>query len=132
MPTHSAYPHNNKSAPQSRREFLWQSGGGLGGLALTSMLGQEPLLGSGILTGTLNHPPKAKRIIQLFMGGAASHLDTFDFKPALIKYHGQKSDFGEHVEAFQNGLGPWMRSPFEFKRYGQRGKHLSQVVEMGW
>ena len=66
MPTHSAYPHNNKSAPQSRREFLWQSGGGLGGLALTSMLGQEPLLGSGILTGTLNHPPKAKRIIQLF------------------------------------------------------------------
>ena len=128
MPTHSACPYNKKSATQSRREFLWQSGGGLGGLALTSMLGQEPLLGSGILTGTLNHTPKAKRIIQLFMGGAASHLDTFDFKPALIKYHGQKSDFGEHVEAFQNGLGPWMRSPFEFKRYGQGGKHLSQVV----
>ena len=128
MPTHSAYPHDKKATPQSRRDFLWQSGGGLGGLALSSMLGQEPLLGSGILEGTLHHPPKAKRVIQLFMGGAASHLDTFDFKPDLIKYHGQKSDFGEHVEAFQNGLGPWMHSPFEFKRYGQGGKHLSEVV----
>ncbi len=128
MPTHSAYHHDKDTECQSRRDFLWQSGGGLGGLALTSMLGQEPLLGNGILSGTLHHPPKAKRVIQLFMGGAASHLDTFDFKPALIRYHGQKSNFGEHVEAFQNGLGPWMRSPFEFKRYGQGGKHLSQVV----
>jgi hypothetical protein len=62
------------------------------------------------------------------MGGAASHLDTFDFKPALIRHHGKKSDFGEHVEAFQNGLGPWMRSPFQFKRYGQGGKHFSDIV----
>ena len=128
MPDHSAYPHGNEAEPLSRRDFLWQSGGGLGGLALASMLGREPLLANGVLNGTLHHPPKAKRIIQLFMGGAASHLDTFDFKPALIRHHGKKSDFGEHVEAFQNGLGPWMRSPFEFKRYGQGGQHLSDVV----
>jgi len=115
-------------APKSRRDFLWQSGGGLGGLALASMLGRDPLLANGVLNGTLHHPPKAKRVIQLFMGGAASHLDTFDFKPALIRHHGKKSDFGEHVEAFQNGLGPWMRSPFQFKRYGQGGKHFSDVV----
>jgi len=127
-PDKSAFPHNRSATPVSRRDFLWQSGGGLGGLALSLMLRQEPLLGSGILSGTLHHPPKAKRVIQLFMGGAASHLDTFDFKPALIRYHGQKSDFGEHVEAFQNGLGPWMRSPFEFKRYGQSGKHFSDAV----
>ncbi len=112
----------------SRRDFLWQSGGGLGGLALTSMLGREPLLARGVLSGTLHHPPKAKRVIQLFMGGAASHLDTFDFKPALIRHHGEKSDFGEHVEAFQNGLGPWMQSPFAFARHGQSGKHLSEAV----
>ena len=115
-------------APTSRRDFLWQSGGGLGGLALASMLGREPLLANGVLHGTLHHPPKAKRVIQLFMGGAASHLDTFDFKPALIRHHGKKSDFGEHVEAFQNGLGPWMRSPFQFKRYGRGGKHFSDIV----
>ena len=126
---HSPFHQSSASqAPTTRRDFLWQSGGGLGGLALASMLGREPLLGSGVLSGTLHHPPKAKRVIQLFMGGAASHLDTFDFKPALIKHHGEKSDFGEHVEAFQNGLGPWMRSPFEFRRYGQSGKFLSDIV----
>ena len=92
------------------------------------MLGREPLLAKGVLSGTLHHPPKAKRVIQLFMGGAASHLDTFDFKPALIRHHGEKSDFGEHVEAFQNGLGPWMQSPFAFTRHGQSGKHLSEAV----
>ena len=124
----SPYHRATDQPPLSRRDFLWQSGGGLGGLALTSMLGREPLLAKGVLSGTLHHPPKAKRVIQLFMGGAASHLDTFDFKPALIRHHGEKSDFGEHVEAFQNGLGPWMQSPFAFARHGQSGKHLSEAV----
>ena len=124
----SPYHRATDESPLSRRDFLWQSGGGLGGLALTSMLGREPLLAKGVLSGTLHHPPKAKRVIQLFMGGAASHLDTFDFKPALIRHHGEKSDFGEHVEAFQNGLGPWMQSPFAFTRHGQSGKHLSEAV----
>ncbi len=124
----SPYHRATDQPALSRRDFLWQSGGGLGGLALTSMLGREPLLAKGVLSGTLHHPPKAKRVIQLFMGGAASHLDTFDFKPALIRHHGEKSDFGEHVEAFQNGLGPWMQSPFAFARHGQSGKHLSEAV----
>ncbi len=124
----SPYHRATDQSPLSRRDFLWQSGGGLGGLALTAMLGREPLLAQGVLSGTLHHPPKAKRVIQLFMGGAASHLDTFDFKPALIRHHGEKSDFGEHVEAFQNGLGPWMQSPFAFARHGQSGKHLSEAV----
>ena len=129
-PDKSAFPHNQPATPVSRRDFLWQSGGGLGGVALASLLGQEKLLAGtkGILHGKLHHPPKAKRIIQLFMGGAASHMDTFDFKPALIKYHGQPSNFGEHVETFQNGLGPWMKSPFTFKPYGQNGKQISEVV----
>ena len=124
----SPYHRATDESPLSRRDFLWQSGGGLGGMALTTMLGREPLLAKGVLSGTLHHPPKAKRVIQLFMGGAASHLDTFDFKPALIRHHGEKSDFGEHVEAFQNGLGPWMQSPFAFARHGQSGKHLSEAV----
>ena len=129
-PDKSAFAHNQPATPVSRRDFLWQSGGGLGGVALASLLGQEKLLAGtkGVLHGKLHHPPKAKRIIQLFMGGAASHMDTFDFKPALIKYHGQPSNFGEHVETFQNGLGPWMKSPFTFKPYGQNGKQISEVV----
>ena len=84
--------------------------------------------GTGGELRVLHHPPKAKRIVQLFMGGAASHLDLWDHKPALEKHHGEKSDFGEHVEAFQNGLGPWMKSPFKFKPSGECGKQISDAV----
>ncbi len=119
----------------TRREFLWRSGGGLGGIALASLLHTEGLLASAaapIDRGSGSKPPqykpRAKRVIQLFMGGAASHLDLFDFKPELVKRDGQKSDFGEYVEAFQDGLGPWMKPVWEFKPYGQCGKLLSDVV----
>lgn len=78
--------------------------------------------------GVLHHPPKAKRVVQLFMAGAASHIDLWDHKPLLEKHHGQRSDFGEHVEAFQNGLGPWMKSPFGFSPHGESGKMISEVV----
>ena len=73
-----------------------------------------------------HHAPRAKRVVQLFMAGAASHIDLFDYKPELIKRHGQPSDFGEHVEAFQDGLGPWLRPVWEFKPYGQCGKMLER------
>lgn len=76
----------------------------------------------------LHHPPKATRVVQLFMGGAASHLDMFDHKPALEKHHGEPSDFGEPIELFQNGLGPWMKSPWKFAAHGESGKMLSEVV----
>lgn len=108
---------------RSRREFLWHSGGGLGGIALASLLGADHLLAA-----PPHHRPKARRVVQLFMAGAASHLDLFDFKPELVKRHGQPSDFGEPVEAFQNGLGPWLRPVWDFKPYGRCGKLLSDVV----
>ncbi len=77
----------------SRRDFLWRSGGGLGGIALAGMLGRDGALSATGATRQpigLHHAPKAKRVIQLFMGGAASHVDLFDFKPELIKHHGEK------------------------------------------
>lgn len=112
---------------KSRREFLWESGGGLGGIALASLLGGQAQAGSGVLQeGHL--PAKAKRVVQFFMAGAASHLDLFDFKPELVKRHGEKSDFGEKVEAFQNGLGPWMKPVWEFARHGRCGKLLGETV----
>ena len=117
--------------PISRRDFLWQSGGGLGGLALAAMLGHDRALAAETpapASRPLHHPAKAKRVVQFFMAGAASHLDLFDYKPELIKRHGQPSDFGEPVEAFQNGLGPWLRPLWDFQPYGQSGKMLSEVV----
>lgn len=129
---HSLFHKLAATRPVSRREFLWSSGGGLGGIALASLLGQESLLAAtapGLLTGKLHHPPRAKRVVQLFMAGAASHLDLFDYKPELIKRHGEKSDFGEPVEAFQDGLGPWKAPVWNFKPYGKSGKMLGEVVE---
>jgi len=119
----------------NRRAMLCQSGAGFGALALTSMLWNDSTaaddvrnVGTGGVVKILHHPPKATRVVQLFMGGAASHIDLFDHKPALEKHHGEASDFGEHVEAFQNGLGPWMKSPFKFSPYGQCGKMISEAV----
>ena len=132
MPRNDSPFHRQQNAREfSRREFLWQSGGGLGGIALAALLGSESAFGTetpGVLSGKLHHPPRAKRVVQLFMAGGASHLDLFDFKPELIKRHGQPSDFGEHVEAFQNGLGPWKKPVWDFKPYGKSGKLLSDVV----
>ena len=120
----------HSSTKMNRREYLWQSGGGLGGIALSSMLGSVRLdaAGMGSILEQPHHPARAKRVIQLFMAGAASHIDLFDYKPSLIKHHGEKSDFGEPVEAFQNGLGPWMKPVWEFKPYGKSGKMLGETV----
>ncbi len=120
------------SLPTSRREFLWQSGGGLGGIALAQMLAADtaknpaPSRTAGLPTP--HFPAKAKRVVQLFMAGAASHVDLFDFKPELVRRHGEPSDFGEPVEAFQNGLGPWLRPVWPFRPHGQCGKMLSEPV----
>lgn len=114
---------------QSRRHFLSALGNGFGGVALAAMLAED---GCALPTGVvqpLHHPPRAKRVVQLFMAGAASHIDLWDHKPLLEKLHGKPSDFGEPVETFQDGLGPWMKSPFRFRPHGASGKMISEIVE---
>jgi hypothetical protein len=115
----------------SRREFLWRFGGGLGGIALSHLLGTQGLLASGSLhpslKGGLHHPAKARRVIQLFMNGGASQMDTFDFKPELVKRDGQKFDPGSHVEAATSVPGNLMKSVFEFRQHGQCGRWVSSV-----
>lgn len=116
-----------------RRSWLTQVGNGFGGVALASMLAQDGFAGDESLADSLHaslvYPRKVKRVIQLFMAGAASHIDLFDYKPQLIKQHGKPSNFGEPVEAFQDGLGPWLKPVWDFKAYGESGKMLSDTVE---
>lgn len=119
--------------PLGRREFLWRFGGGLGGIALAQLLGAEGLLADrprrgGTELQTPHHRARAKRVVQLFMSGAASQCDTFDFKPELLKRHGQKFDPGEKVELFQSDPGSVMKSPWEWKQYGECGKWVSELV----
>src|SRR5947209_16376168 len=121
-------PHLN------RREFLWQAGGGLGGIALAYLLGNDGLLaapaakGRADLQGGLHHRAKAKRVVQLFMSGAASQVDTFDYKPELIRRHGQRFDPGGKVELFQSVPGACMKSPWKWRRHGRCGKWVSDLL----
>jgi hypothetical protein len=123
------------TSPLDRRDFLWRAGGGLGGVALAYLLGRDGLLaappigkGKPELNGGLHHKAKAKRVVQLFMSGAASQVDTFDYKPELIKRHGDKFDPGGKIELFQSNPGACMKSPWTWKQYGQCGKHVSSLV----
>jgi hypothetical protein len=105
----------------TRRNFLWNSGGGLGGIALADLLRAAD-------GRPLDHPAKAKRVVQLFMSGAASQCDTFDYKPRLIAKNGENWDPGEKVELFQSVPGAVMKSPWDWKQYGQCGKWMSSLV----
>jgi hypothetical protein len=112
-----------------RRTFLQNWGGGLGGIALASLLGRDASGQSKPeFNGGLHHRAKAKRVIQLFMSGAASQCDTFDYKPRLIKLAGEKFDPGEKVELFQSNPGVVMPSPWGWKQYGQSGKWVSDLL----
>ncbi len=119
----------------NRRDFLWKLGGGLGGVALSHMLARDGMLpgvdaagfGPGLSKG-LHHPPRAQRVVQLFMSGAASQCDTFDYKPLLTQKAGQPFDPGEKVELFQSDPGVVMPSPWAWKQRGQSGQWVSDLV----
>src|SRR5215469_14729681 len=124
----------------SRRDFLFQSGGGIGGVSLAYLLSQDGLLGAG--TGACDakasgfnpyapkpphFAPRAKSVISLFMSGGVSHVDTFDPKPALVKYAGQPLTGKGEIVVRQGNPGPLMPSPFTFKKYGQCGMDVSEI-----
>src|SRR4051812_37053871 len=131
-------PDSMPAARLSRRELLWRLGGGLGGVAMAQLLGTQGLLADVLtpstqpnLNGGLHHPAKAKRVIQLFMNGGVSQMDTFLNRPKLKELHGKPFDPGngmkvESVTGSAAGF-PLMQSPFEFKQHGQSGAWVSSV-----
>ena len=109
-----------------RRDLLFS---GFAGLALAELLARDAVVNAGPgRIKTPHHPPRAKRVIQLFMAGAASHVDMFDHKPLLEEKHGQPWDPGETVELFQSSPGACLASPWKFRPYGESGKTLSDIV----
>ena len=111
----------------SRREFLQRSGGGLGGLALGAMLDRDTRAANDE-RALPHHPPRARRVVQIFLSGAASQCDTFDYKPLLVRKNGEAWDPGEHVELFQSAPGHCMASPWKFRPRGECGKWVSDLV----
>jgi hypothetical protein len=82
------------------------------------------------LNGGLHHRAKARRVVQLFMNGGVSQSDTFDYKPQLIQRSGEKFDPGPglKVESVTGTPGLVMKSPFNWKQYGQCGRWVSDVL----
>jgi len=117
--------------PIPRRPFLGAIGQAFGGLALTHLLLKTNATGNDQslrteLNGGLHHRAKVKRVIQLFMNGGVSQMDTFDRKPELDKRHGESVDFGIKAAATSTP-GALMKSPFAFKQYGETGRWVSDV-----
>jgi hypothetical protein len=131
-----------------RREFLFRSGGGISGLALSYLLDRDGLLaaapgtpGKGDDCATAAHgvnpyapkaphfKPRATAVISLFMGGGWSQVDTFDPKPALTKYAGEpiEGKVKGDVIVRQGSPGPLMPSPFTFRKHGQSGIEVSDI-----
>ncbi len=110
----------------SRRGFLCRSAGGLGGLALASLLGSA---------GGLHHAPRARRVIYLFQSGGPPQMDLFDYKPHLARVHGQEvpdSVFnGQRLTGMTSGQPsfPVASSAFGFRRHGQGGIWMSDAFE---
>ena len=135
-----ATPH---PAYASRRAFLKRTGSGFGAVALAAMLGERGALAanggaeiSDLKSQAINplaakgshFPAKAKSVIWLFMNGGQSQVDTWDYKPALQRAHGQElKGFDRHTGFFSNDVGPLMRSPFAFARHGQSGAWVSEI-----
>lgn len=103
-----------------RRDWLRQSGGGLAAIALANALANEG-------QAQLHHEPKVKRIIQLFMTGGASPMDTYDYKPELERLHGQMLGPKNKPEGFTAPAGAIMKSPFPFAQHGQSGRWVSSM-----
>lgn len=116
----------NYAAWLDRRHFLGRMGTGLGSIALSWLLGEQA---KGSAAQPPSHSaPRAKRVLQIFCPGAVSQLDTFDYKPELIKRHGQPLPGGKEVVTFQGGNGNLMRSPWEWSRHGRCGKWVSALL----
>jgi len=125
----------------NRRDFLRLGGTGLGGIALTALLSEQ-----GLLAADGEHiqpqwsperpnaprPPhfqaKAKNALVIFCSGALSHLDVWDYKPELIKRHGQPIPGGDNLITFQGANGALTQPLWEFRPRGQTGKMISDML----
>jgi hypothetical protein len=120
-----------KMGPQqvTRRWFFEQCGVGLGSIALANLLGTNA--NAATTAKQPHHAPKAKRVIFLFMAGAPSHLDLFDYKPGLAKFDGTLPPtelLKGYRAAFINPNSKLLGPRFKYGKHGQSGAELSELL----
>jgi hypothetical protein len=132
---------NNTFCGRTRREFLWQAGAGFTGVALAGLLDRDgffpknaaaatvtPASAASVIASKLPHfAPKAKSVIFLFMYGGPSHVDTFDYKPELFRLDGKSIQVKTFGRAGKKNEGRVVGPKWNFKQYGQCGKHVSDL-----
>lgn len=115
----------------ARRGFLGSVYTALAGMGLAELVGARQALATAPWqpgTGRTHFRPRARRVLQIFCPGAASHIDLWDHKPALETHHGQPMPGEENLVSFQGKNGPLMKSPWPFRRAGQTGKAISTML----
>jgi hypothetical protein len=127
----------------NRRRFLGDAAAGLGAVALTHLLSRQGLLASVSQKESIrpridpgrpyaprepHFAPRAKNVLVIFCSGACSQLDTFDYKPELIRRHGEPLPGADKLVTFQGEQGALSRSPWEFRPRGQSGKMISELL----
>ncbi len=124
-----------------RRHFLQDTFTGLSGIALASLLDADGLIANEFSSGKpvidptrpfaarpSHHQASAENVLVIFCSGACSQIDTFDYKPELIKRHGQAMPGGDKLLTFQGEQGMLTKSPWEFKPRGESGKMISDLL----
>jgi len=125
---------------RTRRQMLWEAGGGFASVALSSMLGSDGFLarqavaadGSTPFRNPMaprppHHQPKAKNVIFLFMYGGPSHVDTFDYKPDLYPLDGKTIQVKTFGRGGKRNEGRIVGPKWKFKPYGECGKMVSDL-----
>lgn len=128
---HDYRARDHRPRTVDRRDFLTQIGGGFAGLALSALLAEDGRGladdGTGPAATFPNYPPKAKQVIQIFVSGAMSQIDTFDYKPELFRSAGKKFEPGGKIELFESVPGTVQPSNWPFKQRGECGRWVSEL-----
>lgn len=116
----------------TRRTLLRTASNGFGALAMAALLGrnsQEPQSDGLGKSGQLHFPAKARSVIFLFMEGAVSQVDSFDYKPMLEKQHGEnpRQAIGKLEKTQFENIGTVMKSPWTFRQRGESGLWISEL-----
>ncbi len=136
----SVLPNRGTFCGRTRREFLWEAGGGFTSLALTGLLAADGFLGRQAVAADGKTPyknplapkqphftAKAKSVIFLFMYGGPSHVDTFDYKPKLFKLDGKTIAVKTKGRGGEKNEGRVIGPKWNFKQYGRSGQWVSEL-----